>query len=361
MKLKSILLQRKNLWIFSGVLTVLLKVSLPEDFIETWYSKGLFLLIREFFDFTTASLPFALLYPLFFILLAWGGLIFCKFFRSRDCARSKLLGAGHFLLALACGVLVLFQFLWGFNYGRLPLEKVMKLDVQLMSLKHLKTELEFSTKEVIRLREKISGLSAVPVSDTLLPEDLGNVMRQELAHNLKRYGYPATENIRTRMLFPKGILLRIGTAGFYLPFTGEGHVDAGLHHLQLPFVVAHELSHASGFGDEGTCNFLAYLSCRNSQNPFLNYAGELIYWRYVASEFQFILPEEFEDFKKELPKGVLNDLMAIRQANEQYPDILPGLRDAIYNAYLYLQGIPEGMENYNKVIRLVYAWRKHLS
>jgi hypothetical protein len=152
--------------------------------------------------------------------------------------------------------------------------------------------------------------------------------------------------------------LRISTAGVYIPFTGEGNIDPGLHYLQLPFVMAHEMSHAYGFGDEGTCNFLAYLACTQSEDLFLKYVGHLYYWRYVASDYREFQPEAYKDFFETLPVGVKSDLAAIRQEMDKYPDIFPAVRDAAYTAYLQAQGIQEGLKNYDRVIMMVHAWKK---
>ena len=56
--------------------------------------------------------------------------------------------------------------------------------------------------------------------------------------------------IRCRQILPQGILLRISTAGFYNPLTGECNIDKGLHPLQKPFVMAHELFHGMGITGE---------------------------------------------------------------------------------------------------------------
>ena len=74
---------------------------------------------------------------------------------------------------------------------------------------------------------------------------------------------------------PNGILLRFNSSGVYFPFTGEGHVDNGLHPVSKPFTIAHELGHGYGFGSEDVCNFLGFLACVRSDNPAIRYAGYL--------------------------------------------------------------------------------------
>ena len=59
----------------------------------------------------------------------------------------------------------------------------------------------------------------------------------------------------------------------------------------------------------------------------------------------------------QFPEGIKNDLPAIREEMNKYPDILPAVRDAAYNSYLKAQGIDDGIKNYDRVTMLAHAWR----
>jgi len=128
--------------------------------------------------------------------------------------------------------------------------------------------------------------------------------------------------------------LRFGTAGLYWPFVGEGNIDSGLHELQQPFTMAHELAHGYGITNEGVCNFIAYLACQNAENDFIRYSGLVTYWRYAAIAYQ-----GFENLDK-------------------YPDIMPTFRNFAYDKYLKSQGISEGLASYSQIIMLVDAWER---
>ncbi len=361
---KKILFNKKSVWILLGLLTIIFSSVLPAGFVEQFYSRGLFLGIRWMFTGLNSWLPFASVYLLFFILLGWLGFIFVNSLRTRQPWPKKILTGFHSLLAFAGAVIFFFQMLWGFNYGREPLEKTLGISPNPLTAEELRSELWAATKEVAQFRFKlpgdIPGSGDSVVSAALVPPDLENTMRNELTKFLNDWGYPTPGKVRGRLLWPKGLLLRISTAGVYIPFTGEGNIDPGLHYLQLPFVMVHEMSHAYGFGDEGTCNFLAYLACTQSDDPFLQYVGHLYYWRYVAADFKAFYPEEFQELFETLPTGMKADLAAIRREMEKYPDILPSVRDAAYTAYLQAQGIHEGLKYYDRVIMLVYAMRKKM-
>lgn len=348
----------KNTWIVLGLVAVAFRLLLPPEMIENFYSRGLFVAIRLMFGALSSWMPFAAVYLLFAGLLFWLGKRIRSFSFGKLKRRQWWFSTAHSLLAFCGAVVFLFLFLWGFNYGRVPLEVQQKLDTRPLSFDELKAEMDLASAEVIQARKLLMGEDSQVIEKKYSASQLEPILANELQLKLQNMGFPAFQNVRARQLYPKGILLRISTAGVYIPFTGEGHVDPGLHHLQLPFVMVHEMSHGQGFGGEGTCNFLAYLTCKHSSDPYLHYVGVLYYWRYVASNYRVYDPQGFEAIREALPAGVRNDLKAIREAIEKYPDILPAMRDAAYSAYLHAQGIQDGLKNYDRVIMLVHAWRE---
>ncbi len=193
-----------------------------------------------------------------------------------------------------------------------------------------------------------------------LPAGLEATLRAGLEGRLAELDYPAVGRVRARRLYPKGIFLRFSSSGLYFPFTAEGHVDAGVHPLMMPYVMSHEMAHGYGFADEGTCSFLAYLGTTASPIPLIAYAGHLNYFRTVAGQYLRQDPEAYAAFRNALPEGIQADLNAINANLEKYPDIMPRLRYYAYDTYLKAQGIPEGMLNYNRVVMLVRAWENRV-
>lgn len=353
-------LRTKLAWIFMGLAAVGLRMSLSAypEVVERYYSRGLFPAIRWAIDYLLGWLPLPLIYPFLLLLLflmirqgrRWWKRPYEKLWaRGLD----ALLGIGAF----AGGAVFFFLFLWGFNYARAPLEKQLGLELSPLSLSELKEELYYETEQVKRLRSLIPDADTEPISKAMLPASLESVLRGELEQLLERLGFSTIGRVRGMYVYPKGIFLRFGSSGLYFPWTGEGHVDAGLHPLQKPFVLAHELSHGYGFGDEGTCNFLAYLAAIQSENPVIAYAGRLNHWRTLAANYRYYEPEKYREFRESLPLGIQADLDAINEVLLRYPDFFPQLRYAAYEAYLKAQGIEEGMLNYDRVIMLARAWR----
>lgn len=351
---------KKKGWIFLGVIALLIRwiFSFSPQLTESLYSRGLFLGIRWCIDYMLAWLPVPLIY---LFVLSIGSLIIWKtwtFFKWKASWRLKLRSGLMSLLAFLGGGIFFFLFLWGYNYSRVPIEDQLSIDPEPLTMEELWEELQLETRHITKLRNDIDGAGEKPLDDSYMPPEMERLLRKSVERWLKEYGFPTVGRVRGRFVYPKGIFLHFSSSGLYFPFTGEGHVDAGLHPLQQPYVMAHELCHGYGFGDEGTCNFLAYLSCLDAEDPFVQYAVHLAYWRTLASNYLRYDAEKYRAFRAELPAGIQADLDAINENLRQYPDIMPRFRYYAYDAYLKAQGIKEGMKNYSRVIMLVRAWRE---
>lgn len=340
--------------------TLLLRVLLPAAAIETVYSRGIFVVLRSVWDYTLPLLPIPLFYVFWLAVIAW------LFYTVRQYSRGRRSGvelkkrwgrAGRRTLNSIALLVTVFLLGWGFNYGRTEVNEYLGFAVYQPSPDELRTRVRALATELSVLRQRVSTDSAA-LTVAAFPDDLEAAVRPLLVAALLKHGYPAPGRPRLRQLVPKGILLHWSTAGVYWPWAGEGNIDAGLHPLQKPAVAAHELGHAYGFGDEGTCTFWAWLAGNEATDPALQYAFGLAYWRRIAGKLRQLDPEEYTAWRQtELDPGIRNDLQAIYDNGELYKDIAPVIRDATYDAYLKAQGIHEGLVNYGKVVRLVEGYR----
>ena len=344
-----------------GLLVVLLVLRwlLPATVIEKVYSRGLFVGLRHVWDHTLPLLPVPLFYLFWLGVVVWLVRTIVLFRRGRRMPGGVGKPWTHLGVRILNSVALLvsvFLLAWGFNYGREEVNNRLGFDTYQPTLDELRERVYTEAEELARWRRLITpDTNALSAGLFHEPEDqVKGLLRQALSN----HGYPDPGRPRLRQLYPKGILLRWGTAGVYWPWVGEGNIDAGLHHLQKIPVGAHELAHAYGFGDEGTCTFWAWLAGRETKDPALAYAFRLDYWRRIAGKLRQQEPEAYWAWRAEnLDPGVRNDLQAIYDNSELYKDIAPVIRDVAYDSYLKAQGIHEGLLNYGKVIRMVEGYR----
>jgi Protein of unknown function (DUF3810) len=354
---------KKYFWFILAGFTLLLRACFHAfpGLTEQLYSRGIFQGVRYAIDILTGWLPFPLTYLLFGLLL-WklvAGVRYL-FFNKTTPIRERLLTSGRQSLAFLCGVIVLFHWLWAFNYSRIPIEQHLSLPRIKLTEQDIKTALDAQTSLVLILRTQMQPDSSQAIAFEFPADELEAAVRQEVQRELQRLQYPAPGKPRGRQPFWDGFLLRFGAAGIYNPFTGECNIDQGLHFLTKPYNLAHEFCHGYGFGDEGTCNFLAYLALEKSEQPMLRYSAELDFWRELAGAYRRLQPDTYAAFRATLPTGFIADLDNIYKKHDQYPEYFAAFRYDVYDRYLKAQGIQEGMANYGKVIPLVLSYRlKH--
>ncbi len=451
---------RRSAWLAAALLFSLgLRRFLAADWIESLYSRGFFVGFRWVWDSLFGWFPFPLLW-LFVVFILWHlyamGKAIYRFWRWPATSTNKLAQCVHTdsllsprraqvsntdsllsqgqgslsgarpRVALRCwligyglsrlfsflaGLVLAFIWMWGFHYGRVPVEEQLAFSPYSPSLDELRQRVFSEAASLAALRQQISSDTAA-LTAAHFPSDWEGSIRPLLEQALQKQGYPTPGRPRGRQLYPKGLLLRWSTAGVYWPWVAEGHIDAGLHPLQKPAVLAHELAHAYGFGDEGSCSFWAFLAglealapaseaaasdaaasdaavsdaavsaCVRAQDSptidqpiratkdkaaatantyatVLAYAIRFDYWRSLAARLRQADPEGYASFRTQtLDRGILQDLNAIYANNARYPDLLPRFRDATYTAYLKAQGIEEGLLNYGRVVVLVEGYLK---
>jgi len=356
--------KRESIWIKLGLSAILIRIlfGFQPQWCESIYSRGIYPWIRSFFDYTLGLLPFAAIYIFDILLVIWLIIIGTRFIKSVFIQKEGFLGKGYgkSILAFFMGLIFWFLFLWGYNYARVPMAEQIELDIpESMNFEAIWKEAQYIKQICIETRQQIPDIDTNALTAVVYPNNLEEIMRSSLKEVLKEYGYDYSGNVRGRFVQPNGILLRFNSSGVYFPFTGEGHVDNGLHHISKPFTIAHELGHGYGFGSEDVCNFLGFLACIRSNNPAIRYSGYLMYWRYVyGSLMEFMTEEDYQTERSTISRGMHNDIEATYATLESYPALIPFLQPAVYDVFLKVQGVKDGIESYDRMILLVSSWRK---
>lgn len=347
--------KRQYFWIIAAVATVLMLWLdlLPRSWVEIVYGFGLYPVIRTILDHTTGLLPFPAA-SLVFGFIVWRIVLILRYTRKRKSGKwGELLMS--FSSGLAC-IIFLFYFLWGWNYSRPGLQERLRLDTYDFDTLALKQEMLDASNDLLAHFEGYSEQLNAEFHTRDFQWD--ERIRPEMESLILDLGYSPRGRVQIRILHLKGFLLVWNTAGIFFPLSGEGYVDGGLHPVQWPATVAHEMAHGYGITDEGECNLIAWMLCISSDDPVVRFSGLLTYWRYVAASYRRFNASEFEEIYRELPEFIRLVLQEIRENNARYPEFFPRLRNATYDSYLKMQGVQEGLLSYNRVVALVAAFRQ---
>ncbi len=343
---------RKWKWIILATICFLLLYMLPATFIETYYSNGIFLFVRKLLDNTFGKLPF----PSFYLFVGFLLIVVLKwtlhFFREKP---QPVLQRLFKVVSFVAFIITLFFMLWGFNYGRVPIEEKLQLSVESITQEKLTEETQATISELTKIRKMLKkDTNSIP--QIVFINKIEQNSRDALNITLQQFNYPFSKKIRGRFLLDD-MLLVFSIGGHYLPFVGEGNVDDAVYYSKKPFYMIHEMAHGNGFTEEAACNFLSYVSCKQSGNLSLQYSGELNYLLYLLSDLKYRNEAIYDSTKASMPRAIQKDLEEMKQYYLNHTFKTGFLGDAINNSYLKLLGIKDGIKNYDKMVLLVYAWK----
>ena len=145
--------------------------------------------------------------------------------------------------------------------------------------------------------------------------------------------------------------------GVYTFFTGEANINVNFPDYTIPFTAAHELAHQRGIAREDEANFIAFLVCMESEDPYLRYSAYLSVFEYVASALHSTDREAYRDIYATLPRGVKAEETAYSKFFVKYrKNVAASVSQSVSNNYLISQGAPQGTRSYNMVVDLAVAY-----
>lgn len=188
----------------------------------------------------------------------------------------------------------LYQCLWGMLYFQTPIiEKLPKKSITDTDLKNLTIKYLNLCKQT---REKVSedknGIFIIKDVRRIEKEILQ--LQQVLPSQISSKK-PVSQLSLKPSLYSK-IMNYTGILGYYNPFTAESQYNPNLPSSQVPFTLAHEMSHQLGFAREQEASFIAYLCAKSSGNLDLQYSAQL----YVLKSLLRNLSIKDERFVKDI-------------------------------------------------------------
>ena len=144
--------------------------------------------------------------------------------------------------------------------------------------------------------------------------------------------------------------------GVYTFMTGEMNVCTAFPDFSTVFTAAHEMAHARGIARENEANFVAFLVCEASDDPYVRYAGYMNLLQYVMNALYKTDRALYKTAFMTCSNTVVAELRSYNAAVEQYSDSFASeIAGSINNAYLESMGT-EGSVSYDLVVRLAVRY-----
>ena len=323
-------------------------VSHYPEFVETFYSNGIYLYISKLFRYSLGWIPFSfgvLFYSFSIIyIIRW-------FYLNRKSLRKN---TRQYIIDVASATAIIyfaFHVLWGLNYYRLPVHKSLNLKA------------DYTTAQLIEVTKKLIDKSNAIHSEIAendstkidIPYSKGEIFK------LAPIGYDNLKNTFPSLEYhPKSIkkslfsypLTYMGFSGYLNPITNEAHVDALIPKYLFPTTTSHEMAHQVGYAAENEANFIGCLASINHDDIYFQYSGYTFALRFCLNEIARRDEVLFEELYKTVNKGILYNYKEASDFWDSYENLLEPIFKTTYSSYLKANKQAKGMESYSYVVAL---------
>lgn len=151
--------------------------------------------------------------------------------------------------------------------------------------------------------------------------------------------------------------------GYFFPFSMEANYNQIMNLTNKPATMCHELAHLKGFLQEDEANFIGYLACIQSEDPFFQYSGYLSVLNYLDNDYYASVNGNREQYLSHVRISA-----QVRRDNEFLSEdawetvekkaIIPTetvekISDEFVEATLIMNGVEDGMLSYCRVVGLL--------
>ncbi len=145
--------------------------------------------------------------------------------------------------------------------------------------------------------------------------------------------------------------------GVYTFFTGESNINTNFPDYTLPYTAAHELAHQRGVAREDEANFVAFLVCLESDDPYIRYSGYMNLYEYVLSALYKADSKAYSALINETKPALIGEIVAYNEFFDKYREnVVADVSGSINNNYLQSQGQSAGERSYGMVVDLAVAY-----
>ena len=318
------------------------------EFIESYYSNGLYPLTSKILRYAFGWIPFSvgdLFYTIAGIyIIRW---LFLNRKRITKDTKQWVLD----VLTACSFIYFAFYLFWGLNYYRLPVHSTLNLNntysteelkqvAEHLIMKANDLQLDIAKNDTIKIVMPFSKREMLNMSETGY-KNLANIYPQFQHHpsstKLSLYSLPLTY---------------LGIRGYLNPLTNEAQIDGLIPRHQYPTTICHEKAHQLGYAAENEANFVGFLASINNDDIYFKYAGYIFALRYCLNEVYKRDKDLYKSLNATINKGILKNYQESYEFSLLYENPLEPIFEASYNKFLKANNQDKGIESYSYSVAL---------
>lgn len=168
------------------------------------------------------------------------------------------------------------------------------------------------------------------------------------------YPFLDGEALRPKPIRFSRIMSYLDFTGFFFPMTGEANLNMDSPVFLLPSTSQHEIAHQRGVAMEQECNFVAVLSCLESEYADFRYAGAALAYIYLGNALAGADYEAYTEIYYSLSDTVRADFKAQSAYWDEFRDsAAQKASNTVYDSFLKSNGQELGMQSYGACVNLL--------
>lgn len=346
-------------------LGVILLARLDSGWVERYYSLGFYPIWAGVLGSLTGRLHFSLaqwVIIVFGLVCIVAAVVAVRAFVRGSGNRGRLL-ARFFMRALSVGtvILLLFTMGGGLNYYRQSFAEYSGLTVRPSEVAQLGALCAELAGEANALRGELNEDSA-GVSTFAPDTALGLSTKANDSYSALTARYPQWKQLLSlaERVPPKPVLFSeamsyMQIVGFFFPYTIEANVNVHTTDYDIPNAMCHELAHIAGFMREDEANFISYLACRESDDPFFRYSGTMLAFIHSSNALYGYSTDLHRQVMQSLSPAVLLDMQADAAYYDRYDTHFGDFSTNVNDTYLKVNNQQDGVAGYGRMVDLLLA------
>lgn len=348
----------KIIYAVSAACAVLYLIFLLSEPFSDFFNRHVSSLLRAFLANVSNPIPFSLAEFAVILLPVWVVALTLAIVRRFGDSTKELISA----ILCICSLLgVVFS---AFTLGFAPAYRGSTLDEKLGIERS-----EVSSQELYDTAMILNSLIAESAQQVHFASDGSSVMpysREQMNDKLNQaymslsdeYEFLPRLNSRIKPVMLSDAMSYTHITGIYTFLTGEANLNVAFPDYTLPFTAAHELAHQRGVARENEANFMAFLACSSSDDPYIRYCAYINLQEYVLSALGTADEKMYTLAFYAMPIEAKREMAAYSEFYEKYRDSAVGeVSGAVNDTFLKLHGT-EGTKSYGMVVDLAVSYFK---
>ncbi len=332
-------------------------LSFFPQFVEQFYSNGLYPILSNVSRFVLGKIPFSIGDLFYSVLICF---VIYWLWKKRKIWKTNWKNNLITITSFFSLVYFLFHLLWGFNYYRVPLFEKMNIKKE-YSNKALFDFTEKLIKKTNQIQYQITKNKALKVNIIYTQKQIFEMTQNGYDKLSQKYDFFEYKNPSIKKSLFSLPLTYMGFGGYLNPFTNEAQVNDKLPMHGFPMVVCHEMAHQIGHASESEANFVGFMAATKNDDLYFKYAAYSLALRYCLRNIEMKDPKKLKIYIAKINAGVLLNYEESTLFWQQYESFVETGFKIFYDNFLKMNQQEEGLESYSKFVDLLinyYSTRK---